>query len=151
MSGAPRISTPIAIQTPPPSAFFGPGAQAVWQAVQKLIQRTGGPTGVDSAATLSQTTDNSLLLALTTPAPANTPVVTAPAAPVPITPGTSPYAYLAPAAGTVVVDGGTVSLVTLKRGSSSAITLPVGIAPVQEGDTVTVTYSVAPTMTLVPA
>lgn len=69
-----------------------------------------------------------------------------------ITVGASPYAYTAPAAGTVVVSGGTVSAITLKRGTPAAISVgeTAGVIPVSAGDIVTTTYSAAPTMSFVP-
>jgi hypothetical protein len=69
-----------------------------------------------------------------------------------ITVGASPYAYTAAAAGTVVVSGGTVSAITLKRGAPAAISVgeTSGVIPVSAGDIVTVTYSAAPTMSFVP-
>lgn len=69
-----------------------------------------------------------------------------------ITVGASPYAYTAPAAGMVVVSGGTVSAITLKRGAPAAISVgeTSGIIPVSAGDIVSTTYSVLPTMSFVP-
>lgn len=69
-----------------------------------------------------------------------------------ITVGASPFAYTAQAAGTVVVSGGTVSAITLKRGTPAAISVgeTAGVIPVSAGDIVSVTYSAAPTMSLVP-
>lgn len=67
--------------------------------------------------------------------------------------GASPYAYTAPAIGDVVVQGGTVSAITRTRPGQSAVNIGVtaGIIPVQAGDVVTTTYSVAPTITFIPA
>ncbi|MGS0981013.1 hypothetical protein [Burkholderia glumae] len=69
-----------------------------------------------------------------------------------VTVGASPFAYTAPAAGTVLIVGGTVSAVTLKRGTASAVSVgaTAGSVPVSAGDIVTVTYSAAPTMSFVP-
>jgi len=66
--------------------------------------------------------------------------------------GGSPFAYTVPAYGNVVVQGGTVSAITLTRPGGAAVNIGVtaGIIPVQTGDIVTVTYSVAPTMTFIP-
>ncbi len=67
-----------------------------------------------------------------------------------ITVGASPYVYTATTRGAVAVSGGTVSAASLTRGS--AVTLPIaGLFPVSAGDTITVTYTVAPTMTFVPS
>jgi hypothetical protein len=64
----------------------------------------------------------------------------------------SPFSYTAQAAGFVVISGGTVSAVTLKRGTPAAISVgeTAGIVPVSAGDIVAVTYSVLPTMSFVP-
>lgn len=69
-----------------------------------------------------------------------------------ITVGASPFAYTAPAAGSVLIVGGTVSAVTLKRGAPAAVSVgaTAGSVPVSAGDIVTVTYSAAPTMSFVP-
>lgn len=68
-----------------------------------------------------------------------------------ITPGASPYAYTAPAIGNLVITGGTVSAVTLTHAGGSPVSVPTaGIIPVMAGDIVTVTYTVAPTMTFIP-
>ncbi len=69
-----------------------------------------------------------------------------------VAPGASPFTYTAPAAGTVVVTGGTVSNIQLKRGATTitiAAASPATI-PVSAGDQVIVTYSAAPTMSFVP-
>jgi len=59
----------------------------------------------------------------------------------------SPLAFTADMNGTLSVQGGTVSAVTLTRGRR---TIPVGagdgLYPMSKGDTLTVTYSVAPTI-----
>jgi hypothetical protein len=68
-----------------------------------------------------------------------------------ITPGASPYAYKAPAAGTLAIVGGTVSAIAVSRqGTSVATGLTAGLFPVSRYDTVTVTYSSVPTMTFIP-
>lgn len=69
-----------------------------------------------------------------------------------ITPPSSGTAYTAVAAGTVVITGGTVTNIQLKRGATTiavATTTPA-VVPVSAGDQVIVTYSVAPTMSFVP-
>jgi len=71
---------------------------------------------------------------------------------VPVTPGTSPYAYTAPAAGAVSVTGGTVTVITITRGGTTITTgATFGVFPVLAGDVVTVTYSAAPTMDFFPS
>lgn len=67
-----------------------------------------------------------------------------------ITVGTSPYSYTPNANGTVIVSGGTVSNISLIRGSTTitiatSTTNPV-VVPVSIGDTVKVTYTVLPTI-----
>lgn len=61
--------------------------------------------------------------------------------------GASPYSYVAPANGAVVVQGGTVSLLELGRGTFVSVGVLAGVVPVVAGDVVRVTYAVAPTMT----
>jgi hypothetical protein len=69
-----------------------------------------------------------------------------------IAPGASPYTYTALAAGNVVVTGGTVSNVQLKRGATTIVvdTATNAVVPVSAGDQVITTYSVVPTMSFVP-
>lgn len=62
--------------------------------------------------------------------------------------GASPFTYVAPDSGTLVVQGGTVSLVELGRKGSFVTTgLIAGVVPVSRGDQLRVTYTVLPTMT----
>jgi hypothetical protein len=71
-----------------------------------------------------------------------------PAAPFTVTPTASPFSYLASGAGTLQITGGTVSARTLTRGG---VTVSVsGSVPVVNNDVVTVTYSVAPTLSFIP-
>ena len=67
-----------------------------------------------------------------------------------VTVGASPFSYTATAAGVLVVDGGTVSAVSLARGSVSATAPITGLFPLRNGDTVKVTYTAAPTLTWFP-
>lgn len=69
-----------------------------------------------------------------------------------VAPTGSPFAYTAPADGTVVVTGGTVSAISITRQTTSVATgLTVGVFPVSRLDILTVTYSPsAPTMTFLP-
>ena len=73
---------------------------------------------------------------------------TAGAAALPITVGASPFAYIATAAGSVAIAGGTTSNATLTRAAVVVYSSPrtTDIIPVRAGDVVTVTYTVAPTM-----
>ena len=74
-----------------------------------------------------------------------------------ITPGASPYTYtLTEQVGVndadVIVGGGTVSAIAVGRGGGTGVTtgLTSGTFRLARGDFLTVTYTVAPTMTLVP-
>ncbi|MEZ7524013.1 hypothetical protein [Burkholderia vietnamiensis] len=69
-----------------------------------------------------------------------------------VPPGASPYTYTAQAAGSVVITGGTVSAVQLKRGTTTITIASASpaVVPVSAGDQVITTYSAAPTMSFVP-
>lgn len=68
-----------------------------------------------------------------------------------ITPGASPYAFIAPFNGQLLVVGGTVSAIALVRqGASSATGLSAGFIPCSRRDQVVITYSGAPTLTFIP-
>ena len=71
--------------------------------------------------------------------------------PVVLTASSSPYSYTTIVAGSIIVDGGTVTKIQYIRGSAS-ITLAVlnGKLELQPSDTVKVTYTVAPTLTFLP-
>lgn len=64
----------------------------------------------------------------------------------------SPFAYTAGQAGSLAVSGGTVSAISLTR---SGTTIPTGMTggtlSLANGDTVTITYAVAPTVNFIPA
>lgn len=64
----------------------------------------------------------------------------------------SPFTYRAPAGGTLIVQGGTVSQVQFSRDGSAFFTTgqTQGMFPVSQGDALVITYSVAPTLTFVP-
>lgn len=65
-----------------------------------------------------------------------------------VTVGASPFSYVAPADGVLSIVGGTVSALAYIR-QSTTVTLPLtGLVPVKKGDTVRITYSVAPTVNL---
>lgn len=61
----------------------------------------------------------------------------------------SPVAYQATKDGAIVVDGGIVSTITLTR-SSVVVSIPAtsGMFPVRQNDVLTITYTVAPTVTV---
>jgi hypothetical protein len=68
-----------------------------------------------------------------------------------VTPGASPYVYTAGRAGLLVVSGGTVSLLEYGRAGSFFLTgLLTGVISLVKGDSVRVTYVVAPTITFLP-
>lgn len=65
--------------------------------------------------------------------------------------GSSPFSFIAGAGGFVQISGGTVSAATVTRGVTT-IDIPVsGIFPVGYKDAVVVTYSVLPTIILIPS
>jgi hypothetical protein len=66
-----------------------------------------------------------------------------------VTVGASPFDYLAARDGFVSIVGGTVSAVALIRQGASTSLGVVAVVPVKKGDTVRITYTVAPTVNLV--
>lgn len=75
---------------------------------------------------------------------------TPPAAESVLTLGASPYAYTATGKGFVIIRSGTVSAVQFTRSSTTLTGQTSGIFPLSQGDTLTITYSVLPTVTWVP-
>lgn len=70
-----------------------------------------------------------------------------------VTVGSSPFKYVAGIAGTVLLSGGTTSVVQISR--DGATFCPTGATagcfPLSQGDTIQITYTVGPpTMTFVP-
>lgn len=61
----------------------------------------------------------------------------------------SPMTYIARDHGTLSVQAGAVSAITLARGASS-IAVGAGLIPLSIGDKVTVTYTTAPTLNFIP-
>lgn len=69
-----------------------------------------------------------------------------------VTPGASPYTYTATDDGVLYAAGGTVSVVSFDRlGTSLSLGLLAGTYAMRRGDSVTITYVVAPTLNWVPA
>lgn len=69
-----------------------------------------------------------------------------------ITVAASPFDYESDRRGSVVVSGGTVSDISLVRGSDTvALGVVAGAVPVLAGDTIRVTYTGAPIMTFLPS
>jgi hypothetical protein len=69
---------------------------------------------------------------------------------VPVTVGASPFAYTVATGGALALSGGTVSAVTLTRGSTTVPVSPTSI-PARNGDVITITYTAAPTVNFIPA
>ncbi len=70
-----------------------------------------------------------------------------------ITVKSSPFSYVAPSGGSVIIQGGTTTQIQFSRdGVNFFVTgVTAGMLPVSQGDTLVVTYSVGPpTMTFVP-
>lgn len=69
-----------------------------------------------------------------------------------VTPSGSPYTYTADRDGVLLVSGGTVSLVEYGRQGSFVVAgLISGLVPVLAGDSLRLTYVVAPTVTFLPS
>lgn len=66
-----------------------------------------------------------------------------------VTVGASPFDYVAARDGFVSIVGGTVSAVAYVREGVSTSLGVVAVVPVKKGDTVRITYTVAPTVRLV--
>lgn len=71
----------------------------------------------------------------------------------PVTLGASPYEYSAPRRGSVIVSGGTVSLIRFSRDGSTFYNVgaTAGMFALNAADRLEVTYSVLPTLTFVPS
>lgn len=73
----------------------------------------------------------------------------------PIIVGSSPFEYLAEEPGNIFISGGTVSGITLTRGTDTITVAPSTanprLIPVAVADIVEVTYSVLPTMKFIPS
>ena len=65
--------------------------------------------------------------------------------------GTSPFEYQAAEPGNLFISGGTVSLITLTRGTDTITVSPTKLVPVAVDDIVEVTYSVLPTIKFIPS
>lgn len=68
-----------------------------------------------------------------------------------VTLGASPYAYPAPSGGWVIVRGGTVSAIQYTRAGTTLTGATSGVFPVGQGDILTITYTVLPTVTFFPS
>lgn len=68
-----------------------------------------------------------------------------------ITPGASPYTYRTQMEGTLSIVGGTMSTLSLTRaGVSVSLAVSTPMIPLSPGDAVTITYTVAPALKLIP-
>lgn len=77
----------------------------------------------------------------------------APAAEYGVTPTGSPFTFSAPVGGSLIVQGGTVSLIRFSRNGTNFYNVgaTAGMFPVNAADRLEVTYAVAPTLTFVPS
>lgn len=67
-----------------------------------------------------------------------------------VTVGASPYSYTPTDDGLVVVTGGTVSALAYGRNAAfTALGVVAGLVPVKAGDTLRITYTVAPTVSFI--
>jgi hypothetical protein len=75
-----------------------------------------------------------------------------PAAEYSITLTASPFSFVAPQRGFVIVDGGAVVLIQFSRNGTTNYTTgqTQGVFPVSAGDTLIIRYTTAPTVTFVP-
>lgn len=117
-----------------------------YQLFQSFFYRTGGLAGING----TQLTQDVAGLQASDAAFSHPPPKSRPALPFGITVSASPFSYPSAVAGTVLVTGGTVSAIALSRDRATFFTVPTGVVPVTQGDLVKVTYSVKPTMTMVP-
>ena len=68
-----------------------------------------------------------------------------------VTPGASPYTYRTQLEGSLSVVGGTMSALSLTRaGASVSLATSTPMIPLSQGDAVTITYTVAPTLKFIP-
>jgi len=79
-------------------------------------------------------------------------LVNQPSAVAPVTVGVSPFSYTANQAGTLAIRGGTISAVSVSRGTISVpLASSVPVVPMGQGDVVTITYTVLPTVNFLPS
>jgi hypothetical protein len=64
----------------------------------------------------------------------------------PLVVGPSPFTYLAPAGGTLIVQGGTTTQIQFTRGDGNlyVVGTTAGMFPLSQGDSLVVTYSLGP-------
>jgi hypothetical protein len=115
---------------------------------QAIQLRTGNNPGVSSDQ-LQADDESQQVLEVTFQ---RTPPKGRPALPFAITVSASPFTYPAPVSGTVLVHGGTLTGIGFSRDRTTFFAYPSAAAAVAvfQGDVVKVTYSAAPTMTMIP-
>lgn len=136
-----------------------------YRSLQSLLDRVGGTLGDQGVDTygdlLADPTQSSVNVAYTDIAQPATldntqdmvlqPVERPTSAVEVVTPGASPYTYTARCDGFLIVQGGTVSQLDYRRLAATVqIGVVAGLFPVQLGDGIKVTYTVAPTVTFIP-
>ena len=69
-----------------------------------------------------------------------------------VSPTASPFTYSAPAGGTLIVNGGTVSQIKYSRDAANFYVTgqTQGMLPVSQGDQLVISYSVPPTLVFAP-
>jgi len=69
-----------------------------------------------------------------------------------VTPTVSPFTFVAPIKGSLIVQGGTVSLIQFSRNGTNNYTTgqTQGMFALSAGDSLIINYSVAPSLTFVP-
>ena len=69
-----------------------------------------------------------------------------------VSPSVSPYTYKADQGGTLIIQGGTVSMVSFSRDGVTNFNTgqTQGMFPLSQGDLLIITYSVAPNITFIP-
>ena len=99
---------------------------------------------VSQALNQPETVSNTPEMVFATESNETTPIVA-------VTPSGSPYTYIAAKPGSVSVAGGTVTAISITRGGTT-VTLgaTAGLFSLSTGDTMTVTYAVAPTIHFIP-
>lgn len=136
-----------------------------YRSLQSLLDRVGGTLGDQGTDTfgdlLADPTQSSVNVAYTDVAQPATldntqdmvlqPVEQPTRAVETVTPSASPYTYTARCDGFLIVQGGTVSQLDYRRLAATVqIGVVAGMFPVQLGDGIKVTYTVAPTVTFIP-
>lgn len=146
------MATPLYPATMPDinTPFFtaaGSMSPAWYLLFQALFNRTGQGAGMNGAQLTADDESAQIYDLMALPMRGD-----AASLPIGETPGASPWTFQAPYAGTVNVQGGTVSKIEFSRdGGATWITMAAGVVPVDQGDDVRVTYSVVPTVTLIGA